>query len=88
MSKLIKKLASYGDNQNKQINEKKRLKLQNKAKTFYAEKEAYAMRLQNPQTNIKQTEVKVENSFNNNLNKQKSTKVSAKAKFSWFGKKK
>ena len=44
--------------------------------------------LKNPQTNIKQTEVKVENSFNNNLNKQKSTKVSAKAKFSWFGKKK
>ena len=31
---------------------------------------------------------KVGNSFNNNLNKQKSTKVSAIAKFSWFCKKK
>ena len=68
-------------------NEKKKQKLQSRAKTAYAEKEAYALRLKNPQTNIKQTEVKVENSFNNNLNKQKSTKVSAKAKFGWFGKK-
>ena len=48
--------------------EKKKQKLQSKAKTAYAEKEAYALRLKNPQTNIKQTEVKVENSFNNNLN--------------------
>ena len=69
-------------------NQKKKQKLQDKAKTAYAEKEAYAKRLDNPQTNIKQTEVKVENSFNNNFNKQKTTKVKAKAKFSWFGKKK
>lgn len=65
-------------------NDKKRQRLQSKAKTAYAERDAYAMRLNNPQTNIKQTEVKVENSFNNNFNKQKSTKVNTKAKFNWF----
>lgn len=69
-------------------NEKKKQKLQSKAKTAYAEKEAYAMRLKNPQTNIKQTEVKFENSFNNNLKKENSTSVNTKAKFSWFGKRK
>lgn len=41
------------------------------------------MRLTNPQTNFKHTQIKVENSFNNNFNKQKATKVKAKTKFSW-----
>lgn len=88
MFKPIKKHANYGDNQNKLIIKRKNKNCKTKQKQLTLKKEAYAKRLDNPQTNIKQTEVKVENSFNNNFNKQKTTKVKAKAKFSWFGKKK
>lgn len=69
-------------------NPKKKQKLQSKAKDAYAERDAYAMRLQNPQTNITNKEYKVENSFNGNFNSTKKTKASASAKFSWHKKQK
>ena len=64
-------------------NPKKQAKLRNRAKDAYAEKEALAMKLQNPKTEIKTTNIKVSNSFNDNFNKTKKTNISPKVKFSW-----
>lgn len=67
-------------------NPKKQQKLQGKAKDAYAERDAYAMRLQNPITEVKTTNINVDNSFNDNFNKTKKTTVNTRAKFS-FGRK-
>ena len=67
-------------------NVQKRQKLQSKAKDAYAERDAYAMRLQNPKTEVKITNIKFANSFNDNFNKTKETTVKTRAKFS-FGRK-
>ncbi len=67
-------------------NTRKQEKLQNKAKDAYAERDAYGKRLENPQTRITKTEVKVQNSFNGNFNKSKTTKANVKAN-GWFKKK-
>lgn len=62
-------------------NPKKQAKLEQKAKSAYAERDAYALILQRSLTKGIKTDFKVENSFNGNFTKTKTQKQVKKALF-------
>lgn len=80
--KADRKARTYWGKYKTEESPKRGEKLKNKAKDYYAERSARAMKLRNPATKITNTEIKVERSFN----KATSNKISAKLGFV-FGKK-
>ncbi len=69
-------------------NPKRQEKFKEKAQTAFAERDAYAMRLQHPKTEVKSTDVTIKDSFNGNFSKTKTTKVNTRAKFNFWKNKK